>query len=147
MRAVVVDLLCNSPFYCSELTRGLRDVGVAAKLASPRFYLEPGVLDACPRPRWIVDVAVHVPRPRPLRLVARAFEGSLNFACLLAHIQARDFDVVHVQSDSPRDATVGVHAAVAFTLRRLWDVARGHGSQRCAPRQRPEQHGSPQAQP
>lgn len=97
MRVVVVDLLCNSPLYCAELTSALVHVGVEAELASPRFYLEPNLLDWCPRPSWLIDLAVHASRPRPLRLAVRAVEASLNFARLLARIGAGRFDVVHVQ--------------------------------------------------
>jgi glycosyltransferase involved in cell wall biosynthesis len=97
MRAVLVDLLCNSPFYCGELTQALRRAGVEAQLASPRFYLEPRYLDGVPRPSWIRDLVVHASRPRALRLAVRAVEGSLNFAALLAHIRSRDYAVVHVQ--------------------------------------------------
>ena len=97
MRAVLVDLLCNSPYYCAELSGALRDAGVDAELASPRFYLEPRFLDPTRRSSWIRDLAVHVSRPRPLRLAARAVEGSLNYARLLVRIRARAYDVVHVQ--------------------------------------------------
>ncbi len=97
MRVVVVDLLCNSPLYCAELTRALVRVGINAELASPRFYLEPGLLDSCPRPSWLVDLAVHASRPRPLRLALRALEGSLNYVRLLARIRSGHYDVVHVQ--------------------------------------------------
>jgi glycosyltransferase involved in cell wall biosynthesis len=97
MRVVLVDLMCNSPFYCAELTRALCDAGVDAVLASPRFHLEPRFLDAYPRPTWIRDLVVHARRPRPLRLAVRAVEGTLNYARLLARIRARAFDVVHVQ--------------------------------------------------
>lgn len=97
MRAVVVDLLCNSPFYCAELTTALCRAGIDAELASPRFYLEPSYLDTVPRPSWVRDLVVHASRPRVLRLAVRAVEGSLNFASLLARIRARDYAVVHVQ--------------------------------------------------
>jgi glycosyltransferase involved in cell wall biosynthesis len=97
MRVVLVDLLCNSPFYCAALTRALSEIGVDAKLASPRFYLEPEFLDDCPRPSWIRDLVVHASSPRPLRLAARTIEGSLNFLQLLARILAGRYDVVHVQ--------------------------------------------------
>ena len=97
MRVVLVDLLCNSPFYCAALTRALSETGVDATLASPRFYLEPHFLDDCPRPSWIRDLVVHASRPRPLRLAVRAIEGSLNFLQLLARILAGRYDVVHVQ--------------------------------------------------
>lgn len=97
MRAVVVDLLCNSPYYCGELTQALCRAGVDAQLASPRFYLEPRYLDRVPRPPWVRDLVVHASRPRALRLAIRAVEGSLNFAALLAHIQTGDYAVVHVQ--------------------------------------------------
>jgi glycosyltransferase involved in cell wall biosynthesis len=97
MRAVVVDLLCNSPFYCGELTQALCRGGTDAELASPRFYLEPGCFDAVPRPSWIRDLVVHASRPRAVRLAVRALEGSLNFASLLVRIRSRDYTVVHVQ--------------------------------------------------
>ena len=97
MRVVLVDLMCNSPFYCAELTRALCDAGVDAALASPRFHLEPRFMDDYPRPAWISDLVVHARRPRPARLAVRAVEGSLNYARLLARIRARAFDVVHVQ--------------------------------------------------
>lgn len=97
MRVVLVDLLCNSPFYCAAVTKALAEIGVDATLASPRFYLEPGFLDGCPRPSWIRDLVVHASRPRPLRLAVRLLEGSLNFLQLLARILARRYDVVHVQ--------------------------------------------------
>lgn len=97
MRVVLVDLLCNSPFYCAALTKALSQIGVDAALASPRFYLEPAYLDDCPRPSWIRDLVVHASRPRPLRLAVRTVEGSLNFLQLLARILAGRYDVVHVQ--------------------------------------------------
>lgn len=97
MRVVLVDLLCNSPFYCGELTRALCAAGVDAELASPRFYLEPDVLQPVPRPSWIRDLVVHASRPRPVRLVVRLIEGSLNLAGLLRGIRRRHYDVVHVQ--------------------------------------------------
>jgi glycosyltransferase involved in cell wall biosynthesis len=97
MRAVVVDLLCNSPFYCAELTTALCRAGVDAELASPRFYLEPSYLDAVRRPSWVRDLVVHASRPRPVRLAVRAIEGPLNFVSLLAMIRARRYAVVHVQ--------------------------------------------------
>jgi hypothetical protein len=97
MRVVLVDLLCNSPFYCGELTQALCRAGVDAQLASPRFYLEPQYLEGVPRPSWVRDLVVRASRPRALRLAVRAIEGSLNFVALLAHIRARDVAVVHVQ--------------------------------------------------
>ncbi len=97
MRAVVVDLLCNSPFYCAELTTALCHAGTDAELASPRFYLEPSYLDTIRRPAWVRDLVVHASRPRALRLAVRAVEGSLNFASLLAKTRAREYAVVHVQ--------------------------------------------------
>ena len=97
MRAVIVDLLCTLPFYSGEQARALRDDGVDAELASPRYYLDPRFLDAYPRSTWIRDLAVHAARPRPLRLVIRAIEGSLNYVRLLGRIRARDYDVVNVQ--------------------------------------------------
>ena len=97
MRAVLVDLLCNSPFYCAELARALSQAGVRTELASPLFYLEPEALESYPRSRWITDLAVHASRPRPLRLAARAVEGLLNYARLLRRIDAKEYDVVHVE--------------------------------------------------
>jgi glycosyltransferase involved in cell wall biosynthesis len=97
MRAVVVDLMCNSPLYSAEFTRALVRVGIDAELASPRFYIEPDLLDSCPRPSWLVDLVVHARRPRPLRLAVRAVEGSVNFLRLLAKIRSGRYDVVHVQ--------------------------------------------------
>jgi glycosyltransferase involved in cell wall biosynthesis len=97
MKAVLVDLLCSTPSYCGELAMALRESGLDAELASPRFYLEPRFLDAYPRSSWIRDLTVHAARPRPLRLAVRAVEGSLNYARLLARIRAKSYDVVHVQ--------------------------------------------------
>jgi glycosyltransferase involved in cell wall biosynthesis len=97
MRAVLVDLLCNSPFYCAELARALSQAGVRTELASPLFYLEPEALESYPRSRWIADLAVHASRPRPLRLAARAVEGLLNYVRLLRRIDAKEYDVVHVE--------------------------------------------------
>ena len=50
MRALIVDLLCNSPFYDAALVNSLRQAEVDVELASPRFYLEPDYLD--PYPAW-----------------------------------------------------------------------------------------------
>ncbi len=97
MRIVVVDLLCNSPFYCGALAGALRDAGADAELASPRFYLEPDALDAYPRAPWILDLVEHVNRPRPLRLAARTAEIGFNAARLIGRILRRRYDVVHVQ--------------------------------------------------
>ncbi len=97
MRVVVVDLLCNSPYNCSALVRGLRDAGVEAELASPAFYLEPQYLDDTPRPTWITDLAIHASHPRALRLASRSVEASLNVTRLLARVAAGAYDVVHVQ--------------------------------------------------
>lgn len=97
IRAAIVDLLCTSPFYCAELTGALLRAGIQAELASPLFYLEPDALESYPRSRWILDLAVHASRPRPLRLAARAVEGSLNYLRLLGRIGAKEYDVVHVQ--------------------------------------------------
>ena len=47
-RAVVVDLLCNTPYYCGPLVGALRAEGVEAELASPAFYLEPDFLADLP---------------------------------------------------------------------------------------------------
>ena len=97
MRAVVVDLLCNTPYYCAPLVRALRGAGVGAVLASPVFYLEPRYLDDTPRAAWMVDLAVHWSRPRPLRLAVRAVEATVNLALLLARVASGAYDVVHVQ--------------------------------------------------
>ena len=97
MRVVVVDLLCNSPYYCAPLVRALRDAGVDADLASPAFYLEPHYLDDTPRPEWIVNLTVHARRPRALRVASRSVEVSLNATRLLGRVSAGAFDVVHVQ--------------------------------------------------
>lgn len=97
MRVVVVDLLCNSPYYCAPLVRSLRESGVDAALVSPAFYLEPRYLDSTPRPAWVADLAVHASRPRALRLATRFLEASLNATRLLARVGAGAFDVVHVQ--------------------------------------------------
>ena len=96
-RVVVVDLLCNSPYYSGAFTGALLDAGVEAELASPRFYLEPDFLDAYPRSRWIVDLVTHANRPRTIRLAARTIEVILNGLQLLARIEMRRYDVVHVQ--------------------------------------------------
>jgi glycosyltransferase involved in cell wall biosynthesis len=97
LRAVIVDLLCNTPYYCGPLAAALAAADVHVDLASPRFYPEPDYLDAYPRAPWIVDLAVHAARPRPLRLAARSVEAAINAAGLLARIVARRYDVVHVQ--------------------------------------------------
>lgn len=97
MRAVVVDLMCNTPLYSAEFTKALVRVGIDAELASPQFYLEPDLLDSCPRPSWLVDLVVHASRPRLLRLAVRALEGSVNFLRLMANVRAGRYDVVHVQ--------------------------------------------------
>lgn len=97
MRAVVVDLLCNTPYYCGPLAAALRDAGVTAELASPRFYLDPPYLDGYPRAGWIVDMAVRVAGRRPVRLLARSIEVGINAASLLARVAAGRYDVVHVQ--------------------------------------------------
>jgi glycosyltransferase involved in cell wall biosynthesis len=96
-RVVIVDLLCNSPFYSGALAGALAAAGAQAELASPRFYLEPDILDRYPRARWIVDLVVHASRPRVLRLAARSVEVAVNLASLLVRIAARRYDVVHVQ--------------------------------------------------
>lgn len=97
IRAVLVDLLCNSPYYCAPLAGALRAAGIEAELASPRFYLEPRFIDAYPRAPWIVDLTVMFPRPRLLRLVTQFVEGLLNFAHLMIRILQGEYDVVHVQ--------------------------------------------------
>jgi len=97
MRILVVDLLCNSPYYCAPLVAALNAAGATAELASPQFYLEPSYLAGVPRPRWLVDVAVHARRPRALRLAARAIEVAINGPRLLAAIRRGSYDVVHVQ--------------------------------------------------
>jgi glycosyltransferase involved in cell wall biosynthesis len=97
MRAAIIDLLCNSPFYDAPLVRALRQNGVEAELASPRFYLEPDYLDACPRPRWIIDLTVRFSRPRAIRLASRTVEISLNLLRLLHAIRKGEYQVVHVE--------------------------------------------------
>jgi len=97
MRVVVVDLLCNSPYYSAPVVRALRDAGVDAELASPAFYLEPHYLDDTPRAVWVTNLAIHTSRPRALRLAGRSVEASLNVARLLARVAAGAYDVVHVQ--------------------------------------------------
>ncbi len=97
MRAVIVDLLCNTPYYCAPLVRSLREAGVGAVLASPVFYLEPHYLDDTPRAPWIANLAVHASRPRPLRLAVRAVEATINLTLLLARVAGGAYDVVHVQ--------------------------------------------------
>src|SRR5690349_2907068 len=96
-RAVVVDLLCNSPYYCGPLAAALRDAGVDAELASPAFYLEPDFLDAYPVAPWIANLTVRVARPRPLRLASRTVEVAVNGLRLLWRISRRRYDIVHVQ--------------------------------------------------
>jgi glycosyltransferase involved in cell wall biosynthesis len=96
-RAVVVDLLCNSPYYCGPLVAALRAGGVLAELASPAFYLEPDFLAAYPVAPWITNLTVRVARPRPLRLASRTVELALNGLRLLWRINGRRYDVVHVQ--------------------------------------------------
>jgi glycosyltransferase involved in cell wall biosynthesis len=96
-RAVVVDLLCNSPYYCGPLVAALRADGVRAELASPAFYLEPDFLAAYPVAPWITNLTVRVARPRPLRLAMRSVEVALNALRLLWRIRRRRYDVVHVQ--------------------------------------------------
>lgn len=97
MRVLVVDLLCNSPYYCAPFVRALRDEGVDAELASPAFYLEPRYLDDTPRPAWMANLAVHARGPRALRLACRTAEAPLNATRLLSRVAAGTFDVVHVQ--------------------------------------------------
>ncbi len=96
-RVVVVDLLCNSPYYCGPLVAALRAEGVLAELASPAFYLEPDFLAAYPVAPWVVNLTVHVARPRFLRLATRTIEIALNGLRLLWRINRRHYDVVHVQ--------------------------------------------------
>ena len=96
-RVVVVDLLCNSPYYCGPLVAALRAEGVLAELASPAFYLEPDFLAAYPVAPWITNLTVRVARPRPLRLASRTIEVALNGLRLLWRINRRRYDVVHVQ--------------------------------------------------
>lgn len=97
MRVVVVDLLCNSPFYCGPLVKALCDIGVKAELASPEFYLEPGVLARYARSPWIVDLTVHAARPRVVRLLSRACELPCNLTRLRRAIHSGQYDAVHVQ--------------------------------------------------
>jgi glycosyltransferase involved in cell wall biosynthesis len=96
-RAVVVDLLCNSPYYCGPLVAALRAEGILAELASPAFYLEPDFLAAYPVAPWIANLVVGVPRPRALRLAGRAVEVAINGMRLLWRINRRRYEVVHVQ--------------------------------------------------
>lgn len=96
-RVVVVDLLCNSPFYSGALTGALHDAGADAELASPRFYLEPDALDPYPRAPWILDLVDRINRPRPVRLAVRTVEIAFNAARLVGRILRRRYDVVHVQ--------------------------------------------------
>ena len=96
-RAVVVDLLCNSPYYCGPLVAALCSEGVLAELASPAFYLEADFLAGYPVSPWIANLAVRVPRPRALRLAVRAVEVAVNGMRLLWRITRRRYDVVHVQ--------------------------------------------------
>jgi glycosyltransferase involved in cell wall biosynthesis len=97
VRAVIVDLLCNSPFYNGALVNALRQSGVEVELASPLFYLEPDYLDPYPRSRWIADLTVHLGRPRALRLGSRVLEFGINFSRLLRAIKAGKYDVVHLE--------------------------------------------------
>jgi glycosyltransferase involved in cell wall biosynthesis len=96
-RVAIVDLLCNSPYYCAPLTAALRAASIDAELVSPRFYPEPGYLDSYPRAPWVVDLVVHASRPRVVRLVVRAAEVAFNLTRLVARIADRRYDVVHVQ--------------------------------------------------
>jgi glycosyltransferase involved in cell wall biosynthesis len=118
-RAVVVDLLCNSPYYCGPLVAALRAEGVLAELASPAFYPEPDFLADYPVAPWIVNLTVRLARPRPLRLASRTLEIALNGARLLWRINRRRYDIVHVQW-MPLDhrQTVGMRL-----LRRVCDRA------------------------
>lgn len=97
MRVLIVDLLCNTPFYDSPLVRALVEAGADAQLASPKFYSEPDYLNSCPIPDWITDLTVHLSQPRNLRLASRAVELSLNFGRLLRHVASGRYDVVHVE--------------------------------------------------
>ncbi len=97
MRVAIVDLLCNTPFYDAPLVRALRNHGVEAELASPRFYLEPDYLDPYPRPRWITDLTVHLSHPRAIRLASRAVEFSVNLLRLRHAIREGEYQVVHVE--------------------------------------------------
>jgi glycosyltransferase involved in cell wall biosynthesis len=97
MRVVVVDLVATSPFYCRPFTLSLRERGARAELASPVFYLEPGYVEASPRPSWLVDLVARRPRPRSLRLGLRAAEVTLNSLGLTSAILRGAYDVVHVQ--------------------------------------------------
>lgn len=97
MRVVIIDLLCNSPFYCGPLTNVLRTAGVEAELASPRFYLEPEYMDGYARASWLSDIVVHASHPRPLRLGARAIELARNWATLRHQLRHSRYDVAHVQ--------------------------------------------------
>ncbi len=96
-RVVVVDLLCNSPYYCGPLAAALRQAGADAELASPRFYLEPDFLDPYPRAGWVLDLVVHASRPRIVRLFLRSLELTINGARLYRRIRSGRYDVVHLQ--------------------------------------------------
>ena len=97
MRAVIVDLLCNAPFYDGALVRALRQNGVEAELASPLFYLESDYLEPFPRCRWVVDLTVHLSHPRAARLGTRAIEFPINLLRLIRAIRGSKYDVVHLQ--------------------------------------------------
>jgi glycosyltransferase involved in cell wall biosynthesis len=97
MRALVVDLLCNTPYYCDPLVRALTASGVDAELASPAFYLEPHYLDETPRAPWVRNFSVHASRPRAVRVASRSVEASWNFLRLLSRVASGRYDVVHVQ--------------------------------------------------
>ncbi|MBN1458141.1 MAG: glycosyltransferase [Armatimonadetes bacterium] len=96
-RVAVVDLACNSPFYCGTFVRALRDADILAELASPLFYLEPDFLADCPRSDWVADFVVHRPRPRALRLALRTLELTCNYRRLLREIKNGRYDIVHVE--------------------------------------------------
>ena len=97
MRVVIVDLLCNSPFYCVSLTKALGEAGAQAELASPEFYLEPGSIPRSLRSPWIADVTIHASSPRAVRLSSRLLELSYNLRRLAREVRNGEYDVVHVQ--------------------------------------------------
>lgn len=98
MRVAVVDLTCNSPFFCRALTNALQEEGrLSVELVSPLFYRERDYLAATRRPRWVVDWAVHGAGRRPTRIALRVLEATANYLSLLRAIMHGDYDVVHVQ--------------------------------------------------
>jgi hypothetical protein len=134
MRVLVVDLLCNSPYYCAPLVRALAAAGAEVELASPEFHLEASALDGVPRPAWLVDLVVHARRPRGLRLAVRSLELSANLLGALRHIAAGAYDVVHVQWIPFEGTLDGRHAAAPARLPARRGAAGAHRPQRGPPR-------------